>query len=208
MKHRYAHLISSRLQSRKPWHILLGVCLLIILCTALVQADTPPPTYYACVKNNTGTLKIVSVNTNCPTGTYKIFWDQIGPQGPVGPSGPQGSSGLSHGYSAVNNTVQQYNNGPVQVVTLNNLPSGYYIVTAFTALSIGTYVTCVLNPDSNSPQSWGDTGGSVSSERNFVVTDGINITGGTISLQCNGQYNEGFGFQSASITAVAVDALN
>lgn len=206
------------------WHILIVVGLLTVICATVVQADSPV-TYYAC-ENHDGSIKMVSSTTKCASGQTRIFWNQTGPQGlagptgpqgpqgpqgntgATGPQGPQGPSGLSHGYSAVNNTAQQYNNGPVQVVTLNNLPSGKYIITAFAALSIGTYVTCVLNPDSNSPQSWGDTGGGVTAERNFVVTDGVNITGGSISLQCNGQYNGGFNLQSASITAIAVDALN
>jgi hypothetical protein len=58
---------------------------------ASAQASTV--TYYACVNNTTGAIKIVSSTTTCATGTHKIQWNQIGPVGPRGPAGPQGVAG-------------------------------------------------------------------------------------------------------------------
>lgn len=60
---------------------------------ASAQASTV--TYYACVNNTTGTIKIVNSTTTCATGTHKIQWNQIGPVGPVGPHGPAGSQGVA-----------------------------------------------------------------------------------------------------------------
>jgi hypothetical protein len=57
------------------------------------SAQAATVTYYACVNNTTGAVKIVNSTTTCATGTHKIQWNQTGPRGPVGPAGPQGVAG-------------------------------------------------------------------------------------------------------------------
>ena len=79
-------------------------------------------TYYGCVNNSTGGIRIVSKATVCKATEHKISWNQVGPRGPQGPqgatgpqgpkgatgpqgpkgaTGPQGPPGISVGYSAL-----------------------------------------------------------------------------------------------------------
>jgi len=54
---------------------------------------------YACVNNNSGTIKVVAPGTTCENGATLFVWNTTGPigpqgpQGPAGPAGPQGSAG-------------------------------------------------------------------------------------------------------------------
>jgi hypothetical protein len=85
---------------------LLACCVLPI---AAQQAQPQVTTYYACINNSTGAIRIVSKSTVCKSTEHKINWNQVGPQGPQGPhgpkgaqgpQGPQGPPGMSVGYSA------------------------------------------------------------------------------------------------------------
>src|SRR5450631_191025 len=75
------------------------VCVLFLLacCCALpLAAQEGQPqvtTYYACINNSTGAIRIVSKSTVCMSAEHKINWNQVGPQGPQGPKGPQGATG-------------------------------------------------------------------------------------------------------------------
>jgi len=64
-----------------------------LLSLGLVSANAATVTYYACVNNSTGTIRIVTQTTTCKTGEHKIQWNQVGPQGPKGTTGPQGPQG-------------------------------------------------------------------------------------------------------------------
>ena len=63
--------------------------------TALVNLALTPATvtYYGCVNNSTGDLRVVDKTTTCNSGERKIQWNQVGPQGPAGPQGPKGATG-------------------------------------------------------------------------------------------------------------------
>ena len=63
--------------------------------TALVNLALTPATvtYYGCVNNSTGDLRVVDKTTTCNAGERKIQWNQVGPQGPAGPQGPKGATG-------------------------------------------------------------------------------------------------------------------
>jgi hypothetical protein len=50
-------------------------------------------TYYGCVNNTTGAIRIVSKTTMCKSTENKIHWNQVGRQGPKGPQGVQGPQG-------------------------------------------------------------------------------------------------------------------
>src|SRR5580704_432295 len=50
-------------------------------------------TYYGCVNNTTGAIRIVSKATICKSTEHKINWNQVGPRGPQGPKGNQGNQG-------------------------------------------------------------------------------------------------------------------
>ena len=63
------------------------VCVLFLLaCCALpLAAQEGQPqvtTYYACINNSTGAIRIVSKSTECMSAEHKINWNQVGPQGP------------------------------------------------------------------------------------------------------------------------------
>jgi Collagen triple helix repeat (20 copies) len=70
---------------------------LVAGCAFLVAAQLPATaatvTYYACINNSTGAVRIVSQSTVCNTGEHKIQWDQTGPQGPKGATGATGAQG-------------------------------------------------------------------------------------------------------------------
>ena len=102
MKQWYHRHIAPRVQRRKFWLILFAIPLLTLLSATIVQADTPPTTYYACVNNNSGTIHMTDSNGTCGNNEQKISWNNVGPQGsqgptgpagPVGPAGPQGPQG-------------------------------------------------------------------------------------------------------------------
>jgi hypothetical protein len=70
--------------------LFVGCVLLFAAQTKLSPATT---TYYGCVNNTTGAIRIVSKTTVCKTTEHKISWNQVGPQGPQGPQGKQGAQG-------------------------------------------------------------------------------------------------------------------
>ena len=74
------------------------VCVFFLLaCCALpLAAQEGQPqvtTYYACINNSTGAIRIVSKSTESMSAEHKINWNQVGPQGIQGPKGPQGAQG-------------------------------------------------------------------------------------------------------------------
>jgi len=98
----------------------VGVFLLLACCVLTAQPSAasanvaPSPTavtFYGCVNNTTGAIRIVQSFTSCKSTEHKIHWNQVGPkgpqgpkgaQGPAGPQGPQGPPGISVGYSTLN----------------------------------------------------------------------------------------------------------
>jgi hypothetical protein len=91
---------------------LLACCVLPMAAqpraAALASVDFPTATtFYGCVNNTTGAIRIVSSSTVCKSTEHKIHWNQVGPKGPPGPqgrqgpAGPQGPPGISLGYSAL-----------------------------------------------------------------------------------------------------------
>jgi hypothetical protein len=77
----------------------------LLACCVLPMAAQPPAaesasvtapaiaTFYGCVNNATGAIRIVSKTTVCKSTEHKIQWNQLGPQGPQGPKGAQGPTG-------------------------------------------------------------------------------------------------------------------
>jgi len=53
-----------------------------------------PNQIFACVNNNSGSVRIVAQETACLLKTeHLVVWDVVGPQGPAGPAGAQGPAG-------------------------------------------------------------------------------------------------------------------
>jgi hypothetical protein len=74
------------------------VALFVLACCVLPLAAQPTgnpmvTTFYGCVNNTSGAIRIVTATTTCKSTEHKIHWNQAGPQGPKGPQGPQGPKG-------------------------------------------------------------------------------------------------------------------
>lgn len=92
MKHSVRQM-ASRFLTRKRWFLLLGIALLTVMGTTIVQADATPTTYYACVNNSSGTIHMIGATDSCKGNEQEISWNQVGPTGPAGPAGAQGPAG-------------------------------------------------------------------------------------------------------------------
>jgi hypothetical protein len=84
----------------KRW-VGIGVVLVVAVavCATWAWAEGGPQTYYACVNQASGTVKMVGEGETCKNNEYLIVWNRVGPQGPKGdtgdrgPVGPQGLQG-------------------------------------------------------------------------------------------------------------------
>jgi hypothetical protein len=65
----------------------------LVLSAAFIQTVVGFDTYYACVNNSSGTIRVVSGSEDCKTGDYFIEWNRVGPKGDPGPTGPEGPAG-------------------------------------------------------------------------------------------------------------------
>ena len=118
---------------------------LVVSCAFFVAVQLPATaatvTYYACINNSTGAIRIVNKTTVCKTGEHKIQWNQTGPQGVPGPQGIQGPQGLrgpqglKGAQGATGATGPQGPQGPA------GLASG-----SFELLGAGTFPTLVSTP--------------------------------------------------------------
>ena len=75
---------------------MLSCCIVPMAAQSTASSHVLPPaavTYYGCVNNSTGAIRIVGQATTCNTGEHKIQWNQTGPQGPAGPKGATGAQG-------------------------------------------------------------------------------------------------------------------
>jgi type VI protein secretion system component Hcp len=77
--------------------VMVGVLVMAaIFGVSSVWAQEDNVTYYACVNNSSGTIKMVDANKACSNNEVKISWNQVGPKGDTGatgPAGPQGQKG-------------------------------------------------------------------------------------------------------------------
>jgi hypothetical protein len=61
-----------------------------------VVAENNTTTYYACINNSSGTIKMIDESKTCANNEVKIEWNQVGPKGDkgdTGNTGPQGEPG-------------------------------------------------------------------------------------------------------------------
>ena len=89
------------------FRISVCVCAFFLLacCVLPLAAESPAAanaaispaavTYYGCVSNSTGDIRIVSKTTVCKATEHKINWNQVGPRGPKGNTGAQGPQGAT-----------------------------------------------------------------------------------------------------------------
>jgi hypothetical protein len=76
----------------------IGVAIVIVFIFSAGAAyvalgSTTGETYYACVNNASGTIKMVDESTTCSGNEVRIVWNQQGPQGEQGIPGQQGDKG-------------------------------------------------------------------------------------------------------------------
>jgi hypothetical protein len=87
--------------SRKAVCLATFACLIVGTATGTPQPATSANgiqspavvTFFGCVNNTTGAIRIVSKTTVCQSSDQEIHWNQKGPQGPQGQQGPQGLQG-------------------------------------------------------------------------------------------------------------------
>jgi Collagen triple helix repeat (20 copies) len=171
-------------------------------------------TFFGCVNNATGIVRIVNSNTVCKATEHKIQWNQVGPRGPQGiqgtqgargpqgPQGPQGQQGLQGqqgppGVSVGNNAFLSGGGdvplsafpGTVIAQTDPIVTSGVYYINASALLNIDAQdfaAYCYITPAS---QGFDDSivGGSsdVGHYQSASVTDTWFISAGdTFQLVC------------------------
>ena len=65
----------------------------VIFGVSNVWAQDNNSTFFACVSNNSGTIKMIDENQTCKSNEMKVSWNQVGPKGDTGATGPQGQQG-------------------------------------------------------------------------------------------------------------------
>ena len=71
-------------------NVLFAVISSLILSTTFISSATAN-TFGACVKNNSGNIKMVDSEDDCKNNEYYISWNDPGPEGPQGIQGPAGA---------------------------------------------------------------------------------------------------------------------
>jgi hypothetical protein len=78
------------LTTRRLPRALLGVAAAAILASGGafagfgIASAAGSTTFYACVTDASGAVRIVTATTTCSAGEHKVNWNQTGPQGPAG----------------------------------------------------------------------------------------------------------------------------
>jgi hypothetical protein len=205
----------------------VGVCMLFLLaCYALPSAaqegQPEVTTYYGCVNNSTGAIRIVSKSTTCKSTEHKISWNQVGPQGPPGPKGPKGAAGpkgppgMSLGYSAV---IPIGVNPPltgdqaILIMQTNSIStSGTYFISAsvFPYVAAGDqFVFCWDSLASN--QTISQYGGSYQSANyaQVSITDVLFINSGdSVQVWCETEGFNGTYVANAGLTATLINSAH
>jgi hypothetical protein len=211
------------------------VCVLFLLaCCALPmaaqQGQPQVTTYYGCVNNSTGAIRIVSKTTVCKSTEHKINWNQVGPQGPQGPKGPQGAQGpqgpqgpqgaqgpqgpqgppgISVGYSAFGGSID-LNNSPAVTAETVAVAAGTYYVSASALLSVasGDDAFCFITTADNFPSTHNYGGTSGSGYQQSSNTDVWSVAAGdAFQLACY-DVNSDSGLFDASLTATLINSAS
>jgi len=217
----------SRIHASICGFLLLAGCIL----TASAQPVPPAATFYGCVNNSTGAIRIVQSFTTCKATEHKIHWNQVGPQGPQGPKGaqgpqgpqgpqgaqgPQGPAGISLGYSAsiAAGTDLPLASGRQIIMQTNPVGvSGTYFIAAQVLPYVepgDSDVFCfdTLASTGGTPSQWG---GSFQSA-NYAeasITDAIFVAAGDqVQIGCETSGDNGSFVFSANITATLINSSN
>jgi hypothetical protein len=179
-------------------------------------------TYYGCVNNSTGAIRIVSKSTTCKSTEHRINWNQAGPQGPPGPKGPKGAAGpkgppgMSLGYSAlipigVNPPLS--GDEPILIMQTNSIStSGTYFISAsvFPYVAAGDqFVFCFDTLASNdTPSQYGGSDQS-GNYAQVSITDVLFINSGdSVQVWCETEGFNGTYVFSAGLTATLINSAH
>jgi hypothetical protein len=99
--------------SSKPGMVITLVVALVGTTSIGLAAATTAGVIYACVNNNSGTLKIVSATDSCSNGWTALSWSEQGPAGATGATGPQGPIGATGATGATGAQGPQGPQGPI-----------------------------------------------------------------------------------------------
>jgi hypothetical protein len=139
--------------------ILAAIALLFFF--GVLTANAATATFFGCVTNSTGAIRIVSSTTTCKTTEHKIQWNNpgpigpkgatgatgprgatgsTGPQGSAGPQGPQGNPGTASGVLSVNNSLSvTITASPTSVIQAQITEPGSYMFFANVYLTGGDF---------------------------------------------------------------------
>ena len=193
----------------------VAVALVAVAIPAIAAVTASTVTYFACVTNSTGAIKVVGKNTVCGNGKHKISWNNIGPRGPQGVPGPQGPPGAVKVYIDNSSGASLANKSETTVGTLP-LPVGKFLVTAKVNAFIGSsnngndVVKCAMvDTDENVLDT---TGVTLIPGRHHSAGYGMTLLGataltfrGSVQVACfNGTGTGGAAVDFVVITAVPV----
>jgi hypothetical protein len=71
----------------------LAAAAILMAATTLPSVAAGNETYYACLQEPSGSLRMVAAGAKCPRGSRVISWSQQGPAGPPGRPGANGAPG-------------------------------------------------------------------------------------------------------------------
>ncbi|HET8632079.1 MAG TPA: hypothetical protein VFL91_32020, partial [Thermomicrobiales bacterium] len=155
----------------------------------VARATAPPAEIYACVNNNSGTVRIVGAKTTCNKAETSLTWNTQGPRGEMGPQGPEGPRG---------DTGSRGQQGPSGI-------SGYEVVFAGAMLPRSSYAGDVQHKSVTCPEGKFAIGGgfNISPREGIVVTESAPASNTTWSF---GAVNQSPGEVGAGFYVVCVDA--
>jgi hypothetical protein len=188
---------------------------------AIAAAAKPSVTYFACVTNSTGAIRMVGSNAVCRPGKHKISWNNTGPQGPQGVPGKTGSTGPAGavtGFIDINDPNQQLDSNSRTVATLP-LPAGDYLITAKLLANIGTTQASPDNVDCDLVDSDGNlldfAIAALGLGQNYTAIEPMTLLGatqlatnGNVQIQCADESSNADSVVDAvRITAVPVTGI-
>ena len=210
------------------FRINVSVCVFLLLacCVLSMAAQSPaastseivPPatTFYGCVNNSTGAIRIVQSFTSCKSTEHKIHWNQVGPRGPQGPQGPPG---ISVGYSAaiplgVDTPITDAFPGDLMMQTNPVGTSGTYFISAGVLPFVASGDNDVFCYDTltslgaGNPSQWG---GSFQNGNyaQVSISDALFISAGdSVQVYCESGGSNGSYVFNAAVTATLINSAN
>jgi hypothetical protein len=202
---------------------------IVFLIAAQRPASASTVTYYACISNSSGAIRIVTKSTTCKSSEHKIQWDQTGPEGPKGPQGPQGTQG------AKGATGPQGPQGPAGLAsgnfdflgaglfpTLANFPVVYLFSNQAQTASwyfVSASLLLFIDPNDNGASCWDSIhstgtpsqygGSSLSNYQQVSIADAVFLNQGDyVDVSCSSGGDGNSFVYNGALTMVQIDSLS